>query len=301
VIGPIAAAVTAGRLLNLSGEQMSWAIGLSCSMSGGLMSFMADGAWSKWMHAGWAAKSGIAAAELAAKNFVGPERVFERDQGLYRSFLFGEDIDMAGVVDGLGEVWQGSRAEFKYFPSAHVIQPYVESLLSIVIENDLRAEQIQSIDCGLPSWAAGVVAEPREARLKFSSELEAIASLYFQLASAVLDRNVNLKSLQKTQRGRPELLSLAERISHHSVPSSTSTLEGDLTLSTSSGAKHRSRIKVSPPDKTRIEEKFKTNLSIATPSVREHKIELLTQAMLSASLPNWRHAGQLVSYFRWPA
>ena len=56
-------------------------------MSGGLLAFLADGGWSKWLHTGWSAHGGIVAAELASQSFRGPHRALDHQYGLYGAFL----------------------------------------------------------------------------------------------------------------------------------------------------------------------------------------------------------------------
>ena len=82
IVGPLAAAAVAGRLYRLSGQRIAEAMGLAGSMSGGLMEFLADGAWSKWLHTGWSAHGGIVAAQLAGRGFRGPETVLDGRYGL---------------------------------------------------------------------------------------------------------------------------------------------------------------------------------------------------------------------------
>src|SRR5947209_13475166 len=60
--GVFGAAVTAAKLLRLTESQMLSAAGIAGSMAGGLLEFLADGSWTKRLHAGLAAKNGIEAA-----------------------------------------------------------------------------------------------------------------------------------------------------------------------------------------------------------------------------------------------
>lgn len=235
VIGPIAAAVTAGRLLRLNGEQIAWAIGLATSMSGGLMAFIVDGGWSKWLHGGWAAHGGIVAAELAARGFVGPAHSLDGGHDLYAALLQGEPVDRAQITEALGVEWRGATAEFKYYPCAHVIQPYIDAVLAIVIEQDLRPDEVASVECAIAPWASAIVCEPREAKLRFDTELAAIASLPYQLAVAITERGVGLTALGEPMRNRKDLHRLAARIEHRNDGSLGRNFDGGVTLRTASG------------------------------------------------------------------
>jgi 2-methylcitrate dehydratase PrpD len=63
--GTFGAAVAAGKLLGLNEQQLLHAFGIAGSQAAGLMEFLADGAWTKRLHPGWAAHAGLIAALLA--------------------------------------------------------------------------------------------------------------------------------------------------------------------------------------------------------------------------------------------
>ena len=52
----------------------------------GIIEYLAEGTWTKRMHAGWAAQSGMRAALLARAGFSGPRTVFEGAHGLFHGF-----------------------------------------------------------------------------------------------------------------------------------------------------------------------------------------------------------------------
>ena len=55
-------------------------------MAGGIIEYLAEGAWTKRLHPGWAAQSAIRAALLARAGFNGPRTVFEGVHGLFHGF-----------------------------------------------------------------------------------------------------------------------------------------------------------------------------------------------------------------------
>jgi len=52
-------------------------------MVAGIIEYLADGSWTKRVHAGWAAQSGLNAAMLGSAGFRGPRTVFEGAHGLF--------------------------------------------------------------------------------------------------------------------------------------------------------------------------------------------------------------------------
>lgn len=256
LIGPIAAAVTAGRLRRLAPERISWAIGLAASMGGGIRAYARDGGWSKWLHVGWAAHGGIMAADLAAGGFRGPEYVLDGGSDLFSVMLHGEALDRTPVLSGLGKVWSGAAAEFKYYPCAHVIQPFIEAVLAIVRDNNLQGADIAEIECTIAPWAAAIVCEPTEAKLNFVTELEAIGSLPYQLSVAVLERRVGLEALREETRGRADVADFATRIKYRKETSLGRGFDGAVRVRTLSGREFVASATLAGNDGKKVREKF---------------------------------------------
>ena len=62
--------------MRLDAGQLADAMGLATSISSGLLAFLGDGGWSKWLHTGWSAHGGLTAAQLAGTaQFHGPRQV----------------------------------------------------------------------------------------------------------------------------------------------------------------------------------------------------------------------------------
>lgn len=291
IVGPLACAAAAGRLLGLRGEQISWAMGLAASMSGGLMAFLADGGWSKWLHVGWAANGGIVAAELAAREFRGPEHVLDGGQDLYSALLAGDSVDRSNVCADLGESWRGALARFKYYPCAHVIQPYIDAVLELVIQNDIRASDIEAVECTIAPWAAAIVCEPRASKLKFDSELEAIASLPYQLSVAAIDRRVDLHALDQINRSRPDIAAFAQRVTHRLDASLGSTFDGSVEIRTASGVSQRMQAYLAHSDEPKLLQKF---LSITRPLLGTRQAEASADMILRGHDALWKPAADLL-------
>jgi 2-methylcitrate dehydratase PrpD len=260
VAGPIAAAATAARLLKLDSEATADALGLATSMSSGLLAFLADGAWSKWLHAGWSAHAGIIAAELAKISFRGPRHGFHHPAGLFGAFL-GHDKprDLSLLTDGLGAVWLGAGAQPKYYPCAHVIQPFIDAGLALRSKGHARIEQIRSIRCTVAPWAFPIVCAPREAKLMPRTDLEAIASLPFMLAAALCDGTVDLDTLRPAALRRDDVQRLAARIECEVDDALGAGFDGAITVARTDGEVIERCVGLAPADADRIRRKFRAN------------------------------------------
>jgi len=72
-----------GRLLGLNREQFVHAFGIAYSQASGNRQCIADGALSKRLQAGFAARDGIIAVQLAKAGLTGASRIFEGVDGFY--------------------------------------------------------------------------------------------------------------------------------------------------------------------------------------------------------------------------
>lgn len=286
IVGPIASAAVAARLMHADAETMSWSMGLAASMSGGLRAYAIDGGWSKWLHLGWAAHGGIVAAELAARGFKGPEFVLNGGSDLYSTLLYGETVDRSVLTAGLGKEWKGAKGEFKYYPCAHVIQPFVDAVLSLMKEQKIMANEIAGIECILAPFAAAIVCEPREAKLQFSTELEATGSLPYQLACAALDGRVGLHSLKPETQARRDLAAFSHRVTHRIDEELGAHFEGVVEITETSGRRHTRTASLPEADGKKIVEKFIALTDTIMPAERALRVA----ETLVPGAANWREA-----------
>src|SRR5712675_1653808 len=81
VFGAPAAAAGVAAALGLHADRIAHAIGIAGSLASGIIEYLADGSWTKRLHAGAAAQAGIRAALLAEGGFIGPATVLEGQHG----------------------------------------------------------------------------------------------------------------------------------------------------------------------------------------------------------------------------
>src|SRR5438105_8850500 len=80
--GTFGAAAAAGKLFELSAEQLISAFGVSGSQAAGSLQVLVNGAWNKRYQVGAAAMNGVVAATLARNDFVGSSESVEGKHGL---------------------------------------------------------------------------------------------------------------------------------------------------------------------------------------------------------------------------
>ena len=279
VVGPIAAAAAAARAGGLTGTQTAWALGLAASMSGGLMAFQADGAWSKWLHVGWAAHGGITAADLAARNFRGALTALDGPGNLYAALLAGDKYDLSLLTRELGVAWLGGGARFKIYPCAHVIQPYIDAALSLRRALGLRPDDIAEVRCPIAPWAVPIVCTPRAPKVAPDTELDAIASLPYMVAAAIADGEVTLAALDEACRQRNDLRALASRVTHVEDTSLGQGFDARVEIHLANGDVQVATAEAAVPETERLIAKFVANTEARLGAARAREAALRLAAM----------------------
>jgi len=105
----------AGRLYGLSQGQFVNAFGIAYAQASGNRQCIADGALSKRLQAGFAARDGITAVQLAKLGVTGASRVFEGTDGFFPLYQRGEFV-RERITEGLGERLLSHRISLKPYP-----------------------------------------------------------------------------------------------------------------------------------------------------------------------------------------
>jgi 2-methylcitrate dehydratase PrpD len=140
--GVFGAAAAAGRLLNLSEQQMKWALGLAAAQPVGFREMF--GSMTKSFHPGRAAHNGLTAALLASRNYTSSEQGIEAKSGWAN--VVSTEHDYKDIQTQLGKTYLLSENSYKPFASGLVVHPVIDGCIQLRNEHKLMAEQIAKID-----------------------------------------------------------------------------------------------------------------------------------------------------------
>ncbi|MEQ3551920.1 MmgE/PrpD family protein [Pseudonocardia nematodicida] len=210
VAGAFGAAVAAGKVSGLDAAGLTTAQGVVGSMSAGLLEFLADGAWTKRLHPGWAANCGLTAAGFAAAGWSGPGAVYEGRFGLYNSHLAGRDTRPDAVADGLGETWELMRTAVKPYPICHFIHAFADAAL--LLRPEIGDSEITGVRCAIHPVPGKVVCEPPEAKWAPRDEYDAKFSLPYVVATTLLRGRFGLAELADDALADRAALDLAQKV-----------------------------------------------------------------------------------------
>jgi 2-methylcitrate dehydratase PrpD len=181
--GVFGAATAAGLVLGLDAAGIESALGIGLSQAAGSMQFLANGAWTKRFHGGWAALAGLAAATLAAEGFRGAEAALEGQHGFLRAYA--ADAAPERAVQGLGNDFELMRTAVKPYPCCRYSHAGIDAALALRAAHKLGAEEIESVTYGLSPAGMLLVGEPAARKADPTSVVDAQISGPFVIACAL--------------------------------------------------------------------------------------------------------------------
>jgi 2-methylcitrate dehydratase PrpD len=143
ICGAAAAATVAGTMIDLSYEQIAKAISLAASIAGGLNQSAIDGSEQKYLVAGYGAKFGISAANLAKHGLGGPCRVFEGKFGFCNAYSPEPNID---YLNNPKLVWDIKNVYIKMYACVRRIHATLDAISDLVSTKKIIADDVESIN-----------------------------------------------------------------------------------------------------------------------------------------------------------
>ncbi|MQG28272.1 MAG: MmgE/PrpD family protein [SAR202 cluster bacterium] len=208
--GAFGGAAVAARLLGLQGDGYTHALGIAGSQAAGSMEYLAQGAWTKRLHPGWSAHSGIWAALLARAGYSGPTTILEGRDGFLNAYS--GDPDPSLVLKDLGEEYQVTRTSVKPHACCRYNQGPIDCLLEIGKSNDFQALDIEEVKIGVLSQGMRLVAEPVEAKRNPKSVVDMQFSMPFAAAVALSYGSASLNEYAIGIPDRPEVRHIMDRV-----------------------------------------------------------------------------------------
>lgn len=190
--GVFGAAAAAGRILGLGVEEMVHAYGLCGSQAAGSMQFLADGAWNKPFHVGYAAMSGLIAASLAREGFRGAVDAIEGRAGFLASYAPSPEPEEA--VRNLGSEWETLDIAVKPYPSCRYGHAAMDALIALRADHRLDADAVDSVQIGLPQTGWRLIGDPEPEKQNPQNYVDGQFSMPFVAAVALREGGMSWDS-----------------------------------------------------------------------------------------------------------
>lgn len=207
-VGTFGAVAAAGKLLQLDSGKMAHAFGIAASEATGFQEQF--GTHCKPFHAGRANENGVRAALLARGGFTSARSALEGKLGYLR--LVADEYDLE-KIGGFGEPWGfleptlARGINLKMYPVCGGGMGSVEGMLSLIEEHDIKAEDVESVDC---------FARPKYVELLMHHDprtgLEAKFSIEYWMTIALLERQAGLKQFTDEKVQEPRVREFVKRV-----------------------------------------------------------------------------------------
>jgi 2-methylcitrate dehydratase PrpD len=217
VFGAMGATAGVGAALRLSPRQLVDALGTVASMASGIIEYLAEGAWTKRLHAGWAARSGIKAALLGRAGFLGPRTVFEGVHGFFHTFAHATGGDYGVLIDDFGTRWVTETLAFKAYPCGTMTHPYIDCARRLAARG-IKADDIAEMVCDVGEGTVHRLWEPLAAKQRPANGYAGKFSTPYCIAAGFVRGNVGLGDFTDAAAKDPRVVALAEKVRYRIDP-----------------------------------------------------------------------------------
>ncbi len=211
VFGAMGAAAGVGAALGLNGKQTVDALGIAASFAGGIIEYLAEGAWTKRLHPGWAAQSGIRAVLLARGGFFGPRTVFEGVHGLFHGFAHTTQGDFNALIGDFGTRWVTETLAFKPYPCGTMAHPYIDCAKRLAARG-IKPGDVKELVCEVAEGTVHRLWEPLADKQRPPNGFAAKFATPFLLATGYVQGGVGLDAFTEQAVRDKDVLALSSKV-----------------------------------------------------------------------------------------
>jgi 2-methylcitrate dehydratase PrpD len=207
IVGPLAAAAAAAKLLGFTASQVENAFGIAVSSSAGLFTF-GHGGDVKRTHSGQAARGGLLAALLTKEGLIGPSGAVEMRDGWLHAFAgdAARPVTLLAGGENPASPFAVANCYMKPYAACRHMHSGVDGLLDIMQAEGLSAGDVKALEVG--AYALAVEHAP----FGWSEMTTAQMSFPFVMATALLRGRVAFEDFGEAGRADAETASWARRI-----------------------------------------------------------------------------------------
>jgi 2-methylcitrate dehydratase PrpD len=236
VFGALGSAAGVASALSLDQTQWFNALGIAGSMASGIIEYLAEGAWTKRMHPGWAAQAGYRAARMAQAGFTGPRTLFDGEHGFFHAFANSDGCDFGSMLDGAGTQWLCADIAFKPYACGTMAHPYIDCARKLAAEG-IAPDDVASIECKTAEGIVHRLWEPLAAKQSPPNGYAAKFSIPYAIAVGMLRGDAGLSEYEEAVVHDPSVRALAAKVRYVIDPANPypDRFTGHLRVTLSSG------------------------------------------------------------------
>ena len=210
LFGYIAAAGVAGRILGLDEETLVNAMGIAYHQCSGNGQCVTEGALTKRMGPGFAARGGIVAALMAQKGITGAKECLEGEVGLYNLYIKGE-YDPVPLTADLGKRFAGTTVTMKPYPCCKGTHDSVDVALTLVDKFHIKPEDVQEITLYCQDETNFLI-HPLEKRRHPENPVDSQFSIPWAVATVFARERAGVEDFTQEAIASPDILEMTDKI-----------------------------------------------------------------------------------------
>jgi 2-methylcitrate dehydratase PrpD len=213
ILGTMGAAAGVAAAMGQTPRQIRDTLGVAGSMASGIIEYLADGSWTKRMHAGWSAQAAIRAAMMGDAGFSGPGTVFEGVHGLFSAFAPSIVPEFRYLTGDLGSRWEMASVAYKPYACGTMTQPYIDCAIRLGRAGIAPAD-IEEITCEVGEGTVHRLWEPLSEKQRPTTSYSAKFSTPYCVAVGIIYQDAGLAEFTEQRVREPQILELAGKVNY---------------------------------------------------------------------------------------
>lgn len=150
-LGCFGSAAAAGRLLGLTSSEMAGAFGVAATQASGLVAFINNPSMIKPFNVAKGVYNGVLAALLVKNGFIGPENIFESQEGFINAYT--DEANINRLTDRLGSHFHIMESGFKPHAACRYAHGPIDASVELIKKYRFEPEYIEGLDVYLSELA----------------------------------------------------------------------------------------------------------------------------------------------------
>ncbi len=205
--GYLGSAAISGMLMRFDERKMLNALGIAYHQAAGNMQSIHDGALTKRLGPGLAAKGGLTAAIMAQSGLTGASNILEGKAGLFKVYQNGE-YDRSILTADLGKRFEIVNIGFKPYPSCGHTHAFIDAIFNLRSKYNIKADEVKEIKA-FGGGAAYGLCVPLEVKRNPRNIVDAQFSLPWNIATALNKGKVTLADFTVEAIKNKEILKIS--------------------------------------------------------------------------------------------